>query len=232
MLPIHTHKELAAKVAGKKILHLNSLGKDAILTLEWLVSYAKTEVVSLYLTFESSHPGDEPYLRYLKKRYPHVRFIATQGTDEMNEILGSGMFQSPLYMNYVANNQEFAGFNKSKIIEEIRIQNQCDYIASGISCYETMGRALYLKKNGLLSEKKKEIYPIGLMKKKQVIQAIVGSGIRLHPCYRYSTDSYDTASWYKMRLGCIADQKFYEKVLKKFPLLALDRYRYEVLFEK
>lgn len=228
---ISSHKDLAKAIQGKKILHLNSMGKDAVLCLEWLQNYAKVETVSLFFELKAAkHPDDDRYWEYLKRRYPRVKFVKTIDVAEMSEVLG-GMFQSPTFINYVINNQEFYEFSMGKVAEEYRLKFGCDYICRGVSCYEGMGRALYLRRQGLLDEKRKLIHPIGLMKQAQVIGALKGSGVKLHPSYRTADSSYDSASYFKMRAGFVAKPEFKKTVYAGYPLLALDEYRYEVMYE-
>lgn len=227
---ITTHKDLANAIAGKRILHLNSLGKDAALTLDWLNNYAKcSQIVSVFFKFEAGYPTDQKYWNYLKKKYPNTHFVEVIGVTEINEKM-AGMFQTPLFINYVLNNQEYEEFDFKKCCEELRVKYNCDYICSGISKYEGMGRALYLRKVGLLDEKHKMIFPIGLMNQAQVIGLIKKLGLRINPSYRYASESHDSASYFKMRNAFICEPEFKKTVYKHYPMLALDEYRFEVLF--
>lgn len=226
---VTTHKRLAEIVQGKSVLHLNSLGKDAIVCLDWLNNYAKlSKIISVYFELESGYPTDKKYLNYLKKQYPKTQFISLPNPVELNEIL-LPMFQTPLFINYVINNCEFEEFSFIKIAEETRQKYGLDYLCSGMSCYEGMGRAMYFRRAGLLCEKKKTIYPIGLMKQKQIFKILKNIKTKLNPSYKFSTDSFDTPTYFKMRSAFIAKPNFKKQVYKKFPLLALDEYRYEVL---
>jgi hypothetical protein len=227
---ITSHADLAAQIAGKKILHLNSLGKDAILTLEWLVKFAHcAEIVSVHYASDTPFPTDEGYWKYLKRRYPTVRFIKAAPVWQINDRM-DGYFQSPLWINYVMANQDFWNFNVKQAHEDLRLQLGMDYICSGLSCYEGMGRAMYLRRVGLLHSEMHTIYPIGLMKLAQVTDLIKKLKLPLNPSYKLSPESYDTASYWRMRNGFIARPEFRETVYKLFPLVALDEFRCEVLF--
>src|SRR5574343_493005 len=220
--PILSHTALADKIAGKKILHLNSLGKDAVLCLDWLNNYARCgEIVSLLLQYDACYPTDEKYIAYLKRRYPKTKFVVHRSVTEINDRMAR-MLQSPLYVNYVVNNAEFESFNEKKVIEEYRVDYGMDLICSGISCYEGMGRAIYLRRTGLLDQSRKTIYPIGLMKQSQVKALLKASGEKLNPSYKASSESHDSATYFKMRYSFITNTKHKEIMYKHYPLLALD----------
>lgn len=54
-MKITTHKELAELIAGKRILHMNSLGKDSTVCLEWLTRFAyPAHIVSAHYQFLGS----------------------------------------------------------------------------------------------------------------------------------------------------------------------------------
>lgn len=210
---------------------MNSMGKDAVLTLDWLANFAKVEVVSVFLELKAAYPTDKIYWEYLKKRYPRVRFEKVIDVQEMSEVL-TPRFQSPLYCNYVLNNCEYTEFDFKKYCEELRVKFGCDYISLGTSKYEGMGRALFLRRVGLLYEKTKTIYPIGLMNQRQVFDLLKGMTTKLNPSYKYCSESHDTATWFKMRNAFVVHPEFKRTVYKLYPLLALDEYRYTRLFKK
>lgn len=228
---ITRHSDLAAAIAGKKILHLNSLGKDAVLCLDWLNNYAHCNVVSVFFKFDATFPGEEKYFEYLKKQYPRTRFLTEVSAVELTEKL-QGMLQSPIFQNYVINHQDFDEFSQEKIAQELREKYECDYICSGFSKYEGMGRALYLRRVGLLNEKRKYIYPIGLMTQAQVYSLLKSIKTKLNPSYKYASESFDSASYFKMRSALICNKEYKAKMYKHYPMLALDEYRWEVLFGK
>ena len=224
---ITTHKDLRHAISGKTILHLNSLGKDAALTLEWLNHYAANcNIISVFFRLKSGPPSDQGYIDYLKRRYPRTVFIEQLGVPELNEIL-EGKFQSPIYLNYVINHLDYEHFSFKRICEDMRKNMKADYLCSGMSCYEGMGRAMYLRRVGLLDEKNKTIYPIGLMKQAQVMEAIRSSGLKLNPSYKFASESHDTPNYYKMRRAFIARPEFEKQVARVFPMIALDKYRWE-----
>lgn len=227
---ITTHLELAKAIEGKKILHLNSYGKDAILVLEWLNNFASpSEVVSCHFELNAPFVTDDIYLKYLKKRYPKTRFVSETSPFEMNEKM-LGMHQSPVYVNHIINTQEYDSFDSDMVRDETRIKYGCDYLASGMACYEGMGRALYFKRVGLLDEKRKSIFPIGLMKQRQVIDLLKKSGVKLNPSYKFAEGSFDSASYFKMRQAMIARPDYRDLIIKHHPMMVLDEYRFEVLF--
>jgi len=231
-LPIITkHSELAKAIQGKRILHLNSLGKDATLTLDWLNNYAKVDVVSVFFELRCAYPTDKKYWEYLKRQYPRTKFVKVPNLIELSEI-SQQKFQSPLFINYVINNQEYDEFHFKKACEELRVQYKCDYICLGTSKYEGMGRAIFLKRVGLLHEERRTIYPIGLMNQKQVYSLLKQMKTKLNPSYKLTSESHDTATYFKMRNAFIAFPEFQRTVFEHFPLLLLDKYRYEVLFGK
>lgn len=227
---IDSHLKLKDAIQGKEILLLNSLGKDAILCLEWLYNFAKVpKIISCYLKLEAGHPLDNLYLEYLKKRYPNVLFV-----EEINHIeLGmkaEGRYQTPIFNNYVSAHQEFEEFSSEDYREQLRLKYGCDYICSGMSKYEGMGRAIFLKRHGLLH--KNMIYPIGLFTKNQVVALLKGSGVKIHPSYREASGSHDDPTYYKMRNSFLVHEKHQQTMFEHYPMLELDKYRYEVLFGK
>lgn len=227
---ITSHKELAQVIQSKSILLLNSLGKDAALCLEWLAYFAKPKkIVSLHFKLANAFPTDELYKNYFMRRYPMVEFIEAPALVDISDI-SQGQFQTPITINYACNNLEFEEFSIAKSAEEYRRKLNIDLICEGISCYEGMGRAMYLRRVGLLDEKKHKIYPIGLMKQKQVIELIKLTKVKLNPSYKFAESSFDTPSYFKMRMGFLAKPEFKEIVYKNYPLLALDEYRYIKLF--
>lgn len=224
---IDNHKQLAGLIAGKRILHLSSFGKDSIVCLEWLANFAQCEVVSLNCAFLAAHPSDEMYLKYLKRRYPSVAFISEPNTFELN-LFGYGIYQSPIDVLKEFNAWEHYAFDFWVMAEELRVAHNCDYICVGQSKYESVTRASMFYKKGLCIDKK--IYPIGFFTKQQIFDVIKSSGLKLHPVYKVSPCSLDHPSWYKMKDAFLAWPEYEAKMLANFPLLALDKYRYQKLF--
>jgi hypothetical protein len=227
---ITSHKDLAAHIAGKSILHLNSLGKDAALCLEWLNHYARpSKIVSLYCALAAKHPDDDRYLRYQKKRYPGVQFLLMPSAADMSQF-SDGVYQSPIECLLNFNHWEHRDFDWHKLWEAVRVETGCDLICSGEARYEHMARAMRFYKRGLLIDK--TIYPLGFFSKQQVIQAIKASGIKLHPSYKLAPTTLDHPSFWKMRASWLAHPKYKEECLRAYPMLALDEYRWETLFQK
>ena len=227
---IKTHKELAKLIEGKRILHLNSMGKDSVLCLEWLTTYAKPEcVVSLFFRFQAEHPDDDRYWRYLHKRYPKVKFITEPNSVELT-LQAAGVYQSPLFVTHVANHFDWVEFERGKQIAEVKQTYALDYVCDGSSKYEDFSRRTKFHQKGL--EFRGTICPLGMMSKKEVIGAIKACGVKLHPCYKFAPGTYDHPSYWKIRGSWIGKKGFKESVLHTYPLLVLDQYRYEVLLKK
>ncbi|AFC22557.1 hypothetical protein phi1422_0037 [Bdellovibrio phage phi1422] len=229
MQKIESHSDLARVIENKYVLHLNSLGKDSALCLEWLCNFAKpARVVSVYFSFLAENPFDRAYLAYQKKRYPHVHFIEHYNGHEINDFV-DGTYQSPVDMLKEFNKWEHHGFDMTEQAQEVAKENHCDFICIGNSKYESVARAQKFHKNGLLIGNK--IYPLGLMTKQNVLSLIEQTGIKLHPSYRLSQSTIDYPSYYKMRSHFIARPEYKKRVMGLYPLLALDEYRYEVLLK-
>jgi 3'-phosphoadenosine 5'-phosphosulfate sulfotransferase (PAPS reductase)/FAD synthetase len=227
---IKTHKELAAHIQGKKILHLNSLGKDSVVCLEWLTRYAKpSKIYSVFFEFLANHPDDERYWNYLKKRYPTVEFLKRPNTVELT-LLASGIYQTPVQVNQFYNHWEFVEFERGKQIEELKRELGCDYTCNGSSKYESFARRTKFHQKGLVF--KGEVSPLGMMTRDQVVGIIRDAGIKIHPCYKFSKGTYDHPSYWKMRAGWIARPEYREQMLSVYPLMVLDQYRYEVLLNQ
>lgn len=226
---IDSHKKLAEHIAGKRILHLNSLGKDSVASLEWLVNYAHpSHVVSVFFEFMAHHPDDERYFKYLQKRYPSVEFIKEPNANEISHIV-AGRFQSPIEVMREFNHWEYIQFYMDKHAGDLKKQYNCDYISIGQSRYESVARASNFYKKGILIGDK--IYPLGMMSKDDIINAIRASGLKLHPCYKVSPSTLDKPSYYRMRSTFITNPEYWERMVSFYPLLILDKYRYEVLFK-
>jgi 3'-phosphoadenosine 5'-phosphosulfate sulfotransferase (PAPS reductase)/FAD synthetase len=226
---IKTHKLLAEHIEGKTILHLCSLGKDASLCLEWLCNYAKPKkIVSVFFKFLAFHPGDESYLAYLKKRFPQVEFVVEPDAIELSLIV-AGVYQDPIRVLKEFNHYEYVGFSREKQIEELKEKYQIDYVCNGASKYESFARRTKFHQKGLVFNG--VIFPLGMFSKAEVFKAIKDSGLKLHPCYKFSGSGYDMPSYYKMRSGILASREYREKLLKIYPMLLLDFYRYEVLLK-
>lgn len=225
---IKTHKELADHIRGHRILHLNSLGKDSIVALEWLANYAKpAKIISVFYKFMAYHTDDDRYLSYLKKRYPAVEFVVVPSPLELTYIAG-WEYQTPIFCKTEFNNWEYIKFGFDELSEELRQKYQCSYICSGQSKYESFARASKFYKTGLLF--KNYIYPMGLMDKKQVFSIIKQSGMKLHPQYKITNSTFDHPTYYKMKRAFLLDPEYKKRVYKIYPLLVLDEYRMEVLF--
>lgn len=231
-MAIKTHIELATFIQNKSILHLNSLGKDSVLCLHWLSKFAKPKrIVSLYCRIDAAYPTDDKYLEFLKQKYQNVEFIEATNAFEMSDVI-TGVYQDPAIVNHVLNNSEYYDFDHKTQVEQIRQKYNLDYLCSGVSKYEGMGRAIFLNRNGLVHEKTKTIFPIGLMSKEQVIKLLKDLNIGLNPCYKTGPRTYDHPSFYKMKLAfdCLPE---YKKIMfNKYPLLRLDEYRFERLFNE
>lgn len=226
---IKTHKELRDFIKGKRVLHLNSLGKDSVICLEWLTAFARVDVVSLYLDFISSHPGDVPYFEYLKARYRSVNFVKFPNPIELSNLC-SGVYQTPIEILTYSNNLEYNDFDFDKVVKELKIKYECDYICIGSSKYENFARATKFHKRGILIGD--EIFPLGMMTKEQVISIIKASGMKLHPCYKTTPGTYDHPSYYKMRSGFVVSPEYKNKMYEVYPMLRLDEYRWEKLLTK
>lgn len=226
---LKTHRELADHIAGKSVLLMNSLGKDSILCLEWLTHYAApSRVVSVNYAFKAPHPGDAAYNRYLKRRYPNVEFREEPNPFEISKIL-YGVYQSPIQQLTEWNKCEHNVFDHQKMSEALRVELGCDYLCFGQSKYESFDRARYFHRKGLVDGH--EIFPLGFMSKKQVHGLIKSSGFKLHPTYKLSKASLDKPSYYKMRSAFITSPDYQKKMFEVFPLLELDKYRYERLLK-
>ena len=227
---ITSHKQLAEYISGKRVLALNSLGKDSVLALAWLADYAKpAHIVSVFFERLAEHPGDRLYLRYLKQRFPTVEFISETNPLELNNII-KGTYQSPLDQNHVHNGFEHYYLEWKKQIQEIKAAYNCDFTCWGQSKYEGFARASLFYQKGLVQGEK--IYPLGLMNKVQVWELLKSANIKLHPCYKLSQTTHDHPSYYKMRATWIANPEYRKRVLKLFPLLILDEYRWEKLLNE
>ncbi len=205
---------------------MNSLGKDAVLCLEWLTTFAKpSKIVSMNMEFLAPHPDDEKYFKYLKKRYPTVKFIKEMNPFEITSVC-QGVYQDPITILKDINNFDYDFFDVEKFIDDIRIENKCDYICEGKSRYESFDRASFFHRYGLLKDNK--IYPLGFMSKKQVLSLI---NFKVHPVYKLSKSSLDTVSYFKMRANFIKYPEFYKKLIEFYPMFVLDKYRWENLFK-
>ena len=173
---IKTHKELAGFIKNKKILLMNSYGKDSIVCLKWLHDYAEpSEIVSLNMKFLAPHPKDEVYLKYLKKRFPIVDYRTEVNPFDISNIM-MGKFQSPFDKLMMINGFDHDYLESKKYVEQLRLDLGCDYVCVGRSKYESFDRASFFYKNGLVKDN--AIYPIGLMTKKEVLSLI---DFKLHP---------------------------------------------------
>lgn len=227
---LKTHKELARHIEGKTILLLNSLGKDSVLCLDWLCNYAKPKrIVSIFFRFLAEHPDDERYLNYLKKRYPSVEFLEEHDAVELSLIV-AGVFQSPIAVTHLLNHSEYSQFYRSSQLDEICEKHGIDYMCRGDSKYESFARRTKFHQKGLVFQG--VIFPLGMMSKEEVIGLIKSTGVKIHPVYKYSGSGYDTPSYWKMRAGIVSNPKYWEKLLEVYPLLELDRFRYEVLLKE
>jgi 3'-phosphoadenosine 5'-phosphosulfate sulfotransferase (PAPS reductase)/FAD synthetase len=228
---IKSHKELADHIRGRRILHMNSMGKDSIVCLEWLTTFAKpSAVVSLNLKYMAEHPGDVVYANYLKKRYPTVKFVELPNTFELSHIY-MGIYQNPVARTLFLNKSEYNDFDTGKMIDELNKEHGLEYSCSGESKYESFIRSTFFHKYGLLNEKSKRIFPIGLMTKEQVMSIVRNSGMKLHPCYKVSKSTYDHPSFWKMRAAFIATPQYWETMKKYYPMIVLDKFRFEELFK-
>ena len=227
-MKITSHVDLAKHIEGKKILHLNSLGKDSIATLHWLTNFAKPEkVVSLFFNFLAGHPANDFYVDYLKKRYPTVEFMEFPNAVELSTVL-CGILQSPIKMLWFINSPELFEYEQlsAKLCaEDICKEMNFDFICQGHSKYEEYSRRIKFNRMGILEGK--YIYPIGMMSKADVFRIIRSSGTKLHPSYKYATSTFDAPSYYKMRAAFIADPNFKRIIYDRFPLMELDEYRWE-----
>lgn len=221
---IKTHAELAKHVEDKSILHLNSLGKDSVLCLEWLARTKVKKVISVFFEFLAPHPADDMYFDYLRKRFPQFTFCKAANTVELS-LICDGTYQSPLDIHFQYNHFEYVEFERGKQIEELKKHFECDFVCDGSSKYESFARRVKFHQKGL--EFKGVIYPLGMMSKDQVISLIRDTGIKLHPCYKTASGTYDHPSYWKMRAGLLANEQFYKNVLRYYPLFVLDKYRYE-----
>lgn len=113
------------------------------------------------------------------------------------------------------------------MIEEMKAKYQCDYICVGMSKYESVTRAQGFYKKGLLQDDR--IFPLGLLDKKQVLS--LAKVIKLHPCYKLAKSTYDFPTYWKMRSAFIVYPEYYERMKQFFPLIELDKYRYEKMME-
>ena len=226
---IKSHAKLALAIQGRRVLALNSLGKDSILLLHWLTSCAKVDVVSLTYLHLGIHPKTKPYIKYIEKAMPQVNFVFHHSPQEISGIL-QGRYQSPISKITWINDCDHMAMEFNELTEEMREYYQCDYIATGISRYESFQRACFFQQNGLM--KNNSIYPLGNMSKEQVMAAIKTMPYKLHPSYKLHASTLDTPSWYKMRASFLAYPEYKKLMYTIHPLLELDEYRYTKLLGK
>lgn len=221
---IKSHKRLTEVIQGKRILHLLSLGKDSVLALEWLVNYAKIkEITSVFFKFIAEHPGDQPYFNYLRHRYPTVNFITRPNPIELTNIL-NGVYQPPPLESF-----EYDTFDFKDSVDELVREGKYDLVCDGASKYETFARRTKFHQKGLLFRNR--ISPLGMMSRAEVIETIKNSGIKLHKCYKFSKGTLDHPSYFKMRTSFLADPLYYKKMIQIYPLLVLDKFRYEMMLK-
>lgn len=227
---ITTHKELAEQIAGKSVLLMNSLGKDSALCLEWLANYAHpARIISLHFKYTCPNPDDQRYIDYQKKRYPHVEFVEVDNPFEVTRFF-QGQFQEPITFLRDILPSDYDTFDPKVVGHDYREQFGCDFVCLGQSKYESFARAKLFHSKGILIDK--EIYPIGLMNKAEVISLIYGTGIKVHPCYAYAHATLDQPSYFKYARAFKKFPEWEREFMRVFPLLILDKYRYEVLFGK
>lgn len=227
---IKNHKDLATHIEGKTVVLMNSLGKDSVTCFEWLYYFAKPKkIISLHFEFMSKHPDDDIYIQYLKIRYPKAEFIIEKNPHELTNVC-QGSYQRPHDMMFLINDFEYDTFDMLDYTDEIVEKYNADFICSGASKYESFARAVNFYKYGLV--RKNHISPLGLMTKKEIIDIIKHRKIKLHPLYKYAPSTYDTPSYYKMRAGLIINEEYRKNVYKTFPLLVLDKYRWEKMLVK
>lgn len=222
---IKSHKDLAKFVEGKKILHLNSLGKDSVLCLEWLVKSANPDrIVSVWFKPIVFHPDDERYLKYLKSRYPDVEFITEAYAHEISGV-GRGIYQDPITITTKINKWEYESFDFDKCHENVLDELNLDFMCDGTSKYESVARAVGFHKRGIVHGRK--IFPLGMMTKKNIYDLIKKTGVKLHPCYKIAKTTFDYPSYYKMRSAFILNPEYEKLMYSVYPLLILDKFRYE-----
>lgn len=227
---IKDHAKLAEEIKGKKILHLNSLGKDSAVTLHWLSQHAKdSEIISVHFKYLSGHPLDMAYFKYQENRYKNIKFIVSENCFEAS-FIAQGLFQSPSDIFRCFNHFEYNDFNFKLQYNEIAKNNNCDFICLGHARYESFTRASSFHKKGIMQGN--EIFPIGMFSKELVFNTIKYYEIMLHPFYKSSKSSLDTPSYYKMRRAFILNPEYKKAVYKYFPMLVLDEFRYEKLLKK
>lgn len=222
-MSLKLNSDLAEYISGKKVLLLNSLGKDSIAALEWL-SLTTAKTISLNLKFIVPHPKDEAYTQYLIKKYPEIEFVEEPSPLDLNKFAGL-MYQDPIEMLNEFHNWEYKEFSSKLFIQEMKRKYDCEFVCLGHSKYESVTRATNFYKNGLLQGDR--IYPLGLLDKKQVLS--IAKRVKLHPCYKTAPHTYDYPSWFKMRNAFVVYPEYYKEMLKYFPMLELDEYRYKVL---
>lgn len=223
---IKTHKELAALVAGKTVLHLNSLGKDSLVALAWLATYAQPgRVNSLFFERFTLHPEERAYLEYQRRAFPNVQFFVLPDPIELTQII-EGMLQPP-DRAWAFQDLEYQGFSRDHMIREAKEHLAADFVCDGTSGYEGMGRAQKFHNKGL--HQGDRIYPLGLMKKKDLVNLIAQLNLKLNPTYRHYGSTFDEASYYRMRAAFRRNSEFRETFYKFFPFMRLDEYRWEKL---
>ena len=226
---IKTHKVLSQFIQNKKILHSNSLGKDSVLALQWLVDYAKIKnITSLFYKFMAHHPDDDRYLNYLKKRFPSVEFVVEHDAVELSWIT-TGIYQSPIDVIKTYNHADYISFDRTLMTKEFFKKGEFDYICRGDSKYESFARRTKFHQKGMVFNDC--IFPLAMMSKDEVIGLIEKIGLKLHPCYKFTKSTHDTISYYKMRMDMIARPEYYKRVREFYPLMELDKYRWEKLIK-
>lgn len=226
---IKNHKDLANHIAGKRILHLNSLGKDSLVCLDWLTNYTRPEkIISVYFSCLAEHPGDSPYSQYLIRKYPQVTFIRQPNGNDLTNV-ANGLYQDPLQILTDINFWEYIEFDMSAQANDLMKEYACDFKCIGNSKYESVARAIGFYKKGLVQDK--TIYPLGLMTKQDILNIIKTRNLRVHPIYKLAHSTMDNPSYYKMRSAMLADPAYARRVYAAYPLLRLDKYRYERLFK-
>ena len=226
---IKTHRELAEHIAGKRILHMNSLGKDALVSLYWLANYAQpSKVISVHFKTLAPQPYDDAYLKYQARQFPNVEFLVEPNANDVTNV-GLGYYQSPIRVMHDLNKWEYENFSMRQQAEELLKTHACDYICLGHSKYEGVARAIKFYKKGLLHGN--SIFPLGLLTKDQVISIIKTSGIKVHPIYKLAKSTLDYPSYWKMRAAMLVNPRYEKDIYSIFPLLRLDKYRYEKLLK-
>lgn len=222
-------REIAKRSNGVCFLMM-SCGKDSLCAWLQLRRYF-TRIIPF-------HCGSIPGLEFRKRMLDYYEYefqtkiLRLMGEDLLMALVRYVYQESPWMCDMIDDELDVDDYSKLDILGYLRMRYNLPraWCACGISMYDSIDRMIYCRKTGGRSDENRTFYPCFDWPKKEILNAIRESGLKVSAEYRYAKRSIGGVP--SATYNAILKEHFprdWERLLRWYPLAEAKNYREALL---